>query len=307
VPLARKIIRVAIQLASNQTNQPQNFAESGTNTVTLDGHRASVRVQNSGAAAGSAAQVAVWGMTPSLMDQLSTLGMVVQMIPRNTITITAGEETQDGSNNTSTVFVGTILQAYGDFNNAPDVPFRLECLAGAAEQAIPFPASSYTGGTDVSTILSAIASKMGWGFENNGVNVQLANPYLSGSAIDQVRSVAEHAHINASLINNVLCIWPRFGSRKASGIPLIAPAPAGQMIGYPTYTQQGILVRTIFDPRIAFGGQIQVQSSLKKASGTWNVFKLDLKLDSLLPKGLWEQEIYAYNPNFPSPIPPQAS
>lgn len=299
--LISRIIDVAIKLASTAGNQPNTFSESGTDQVTLKGSRTSVRIQNSGAAAGSSAQVSIWGMTLSLMDQLSTLGAVIQMIPRNTITVTAG----DAVSGMSTVFVGTITQAYGDFNAAPDVPFKFECLAGAAEQVIPYPASSFTGSTDVATILSAIASKMGWGFENSGVSAQLSNPYFSGSAMQQVRTIAEQVRINASLINNVLAIWPRYGARAGNGIPLIAPAPAGQMIGYPTYTQQGLLLKNIYDPRIVMGGQVRVESSLKKATGTWNVAKLDHALDSLVPRGQWMSTIYAYNPNFPQPLPPQ--
>lgn len=299
--LVERVIDVAVKLsAAVGSNQPNNFAESGGDQVTLSGHRVSARIQNSGSAAGSHATISVWGMSQSLMDQLSTLGMVIQMVPRNTITVTAGDRT----GGMSTVFIGTILDAYGDYNSAPDVPFRFECLAGAAEQAIPYPVSSFTGATDVATVMSAIASKMNWGFENNGVSVKLASPYFSGSAMQQVRTIAEHARINAAVVNNVLAIWPRYGNRKG-GTPLVAPPPTGQMIGYPSYTQQGIMLKNIFDPRIIMGGQIQLQSSLTKASGLWNVLKLDHALDALMPKGQWMSTIYAYNPRFPAPIPPQ--
>lgn len=297
-------IEIAILLAQNTgANQPGVFAGTSSNTTTLSKHRASVHVQNSGGLAGSGAQVDVWGMAPSLMNQLSTLGMVVQQIPRNTLTITAG----DASSGMSTVFIGTIMQAYGDYNSAPDVPFKFECLSGAAENAIPFPASSFTGGTDVAVILSTIAKKNGWGFENSGVSAKLANPYLSGSAIEQVRKVAEAVHINAILVNNVLAIWPRYGARAGLGIPLIAPRPVGEMIGYPSYTQQGILVKTVFDPRLSMGGQFNLQTSLPQTSksGIWNIYKLDLDLEEKVPKGQWRSVIYGYNPNFPAPIPPQ--
>lgn len=306
----RRRIELAIKLAQNtQTNQPNTFVESGTDTVSLTGLRTSVRIQNSGAAAGSKAMVTVFGLNQSLMNQLSTLGMVISIVPKNTITITAGDE----GGQMTTVFVGTILDAYADYGSAPNVPFIFECRSGAVEQAIPYPASSYTGSTDVSVILSAIAKRVGWGFENNGVNVKLSNPYYSGSAMDQVRRVAEAARINASLINKVLCIWPRFGARAAGGIPLISPATG--MIGYPSFTQQGILVKTLFDPRINFGGQVKVESSIftaqslariQNVESTWNVSKLDLMLDQEMPRGEWTSIIYGYNPRYPKPLPPQA-
>ncbi len=311
----KREIAVAVKLAQRTgANQPGVFAGTSSDTVTLKDHRASVRVSNSGGQAGSRAQVTIWGMAPSLMNQLSTLGMVIQQVPQNILTVTVG----DAQSGMSTVFVGTITDAYGDYNQAPDVPFIFECLSGAAENAIPFPASSYTGAADVATILSAIAERAGWGFENSGVSVQLSRPYLAGSAMEQVQKVAEAARINAQLVvgagqgaggpGNVLAIWPRYGARQALGVPLLAPKPNGQMVGYPSYTQQGIMVKNLFDPRLAMGGQFKLETSLPQTSksGIWNIFKLDLALDSLLPKGQWMSTVYGYNPNFPAPIPPKA-
>jgi hypothetical protein len=307
-------IEIAVKLAQRTGgNQPATFAGTGSDTVTLRDHRCSVRISNSGGQAGSRASISVWGMTPSLMNQLSTLGMVIQQVPQNTLTVAAG----DDASGMSTRFVGTITDAYGDYNAAPDVPFIFECLAGAAENVIPFPASSYPGAADVATILSAIAQRAGWGFENSGVNVVLSRPYLAGSALDQVRRVAEAARINAQLVvgagqssagpGNVLAIWPRYGTRSALGVPLLAPKPNGQMISYPSYTQQGIMVKNLFDPRLAMGGQFRLETSLPQTSksGIWNIFKLDEALDALLPKGHWMSTVYGYNPQFPAPIPPK--
>lgn len=301
----QRIVEVSVKLASNsKTNQPNSFSESGSDTVTLRGSRTTVRIQNSGAPAGSTARVEVFGMTPSLMNQLSTLGLVFNIVPRNTLTIVAG----DANSGLATVFSGTITAGYGDYNAAPDVPFHFECNSGLADAVAPAPASSFTGPTDVATIMSGFARQMNLGFENSGVTGKLSNPYFAGNTWTQLRACAEHAGINAEVINgNVLAIWPKGGSRTGGPIPLISKDTG--MIGYPAYTQQGIIVRTIFNPQIAFGGLVKVQSSLKSVSdvGTWAVQKLDLALDSLVPRGHWMGTIYAYNPRYPKPIPPQAS
>ena len=298
----QRLIEVSVKLAGDPTtNQPATFAESGTDTVTLSGSRTSVRIQNSGAPAGSTARVNVWGMTPSLMNQLATLGLVFNIVPRNTITIAAG----DAGSKLATVFSGTITAGYGDYNAAPDVPFIFECNSGLADAVAPASPSSFTGAADVATIMSGFARQMNLGFENNGVTIQLSNPYFSGNVMTQMRACAEHANINAEIINgNVLAIWPKGGSRTGGSMPLVSKDTG--MIGYPAYTQQGIIVRTLFNPQIAFGGMIQVQSALQKASGQWAVQKLDLALDSLVPHGQWMSTIYGYNPKYPRPIPPQA-
>lgn len=323
--LIQRRIDIAIRLAAGPgTNQPAQFANTTSDTITLTNHRTSVRVQNSGGLAGSSANISVWGMRPSLMNELSTLGLVVAQVPNNILTVTAGDE----RSGMSTVFTGTIMQAYADYNSAPDVPFKFECLAGAAENAIPFPASSFPGATKVADILSAIAQRAGWGFENSGVppvQTVLQRPYYAGTSLNQVQRICAAARINFQLMagvnrsvdqpGNILAIWPLYGSRSTpAGIPLIGPrgiTGAGQMIGYPSYTQQGIVVRTLFDPRLIMGGQFKLISSLPSEtragignkSGIWNILKLDLALEALKPKGAWESICQGYNPQFPRVIP----
>lgn len=318
--LTRRIVEVTVKLATNsRTNQPNTFSESGTDTVTLRGSRTSVRIQHSGAPAGSTAQIDVFGLTPSQMNQFSTLGLVFNIVPINTILISAG----DAASGLSLVFTGTIQSGYGDYDSAPDVPFKFMAKAGLAGAVTPSAASSFTGSTNVATIMEGFAKKLKIGFENNGVDVKLASPYFSGNLWTQLRACAEHAHINAEIVDggSKLAIWPKGGSRATKSIPLIAPLPDGQMIGYPAFTQQGIIVRTVFDPKIQFGGLVKVrtpfldnllaaqrrinQTFKLPADSVWAVNKLDLALDSLVPKGQWMSTVYAYNPNYPKPIPPQ--
>jgi len=305
-------ITVAIKLATNtQTNQPNKFSESGTDTVTLIGSRTSVRVTNSGSPVGGRAQVRIWGLTPSIMNQLATLGLVVNLVPRNTVTVSAG----DKGGSPSVVFSGTIWASYGDYTSQPDVPFILECLSAGAEAVVPATASSFSGMTDVATIMSGIARQMNMGFENNGVSVQISNPYYSGSAREQARKCAEQAGINWGIDAKGLSIWPRGGNRNTPNVPVISPATG--MVGYPAFTQQGIIVRTLFNPQISFGSLIRVESDLltglKAAQGAqnatsfpsqWAINKLDLALDAYVPKGDWMSTIYAYNPGYAKSIIP---
>lgn len=301
----RKLLSLSVQLAGDpQTNQPQQFAETGADTVTITDKRISVRIQNSGAPSASAAQVMAYGLSQSVMNQLSTLGMVLNLVPKNTLTIAAGNDPSA----LSTVFIGTIVEAYADYASAPDVPFVMNCQAGAADLTAPAVPTSYAGKTQVATIMAAFARAQNLGFENNGVTASLTNAYYSGSIVEQRQQCARDANINAEVVNgNVLAIWPRFGSRNTQSVPLIAAPPQGQMIGYPSFTQQGILVRNLFDPQISFGGKVQVQTdeeALQKANGTWTIHKLDLALDSQVPGGEWSMTAFCYNPNSPSPVIP---
>lgn len=323
--IQQKLIQLQVQLAPGTgTNQPNSFVQSGVNvgdTVTLSGLRMSVRIQNSGSPLDQRATVKVWGLTPSLMAQLATLGLVFNLVPKNTLTIQAGQ-TLNGAPQLATIFSGTIWAAYADYEAQPDVPFIFECQAGAAAATLNVPPSSFPGSASVATMMAGFARQMNLGFENNGVTATLTNAYFSGSAKTQAQKCADSAPITWGIFVNVLAIWPRGGNRATPNVQIISPATG--MITYPAFTQQGIIVKTLFNPQIAFGQLVEVQSSVLSAiaaaqpnqpalpNGTtvptfpsqWALTKLDLALDTLLPKGQWMSTIYAYNPGYSRTILP---
>lgn len=142
------------------------------------------------------------------------------------------------------------------------------------------------GQADVATIMKSLADQMGFAFENNGVQVQLSNPYFPGTALAQAKACARAADISMTIDRGTLAIWPKFGFRAdPDGPPLISAATG--MRGYPRYSSNGIEVATLFNPRIKPGGQIQVQSQLQMACGTWLVSNATHVLESETPNGQW--------------------
>jgi hypothetical protein len=252
------------------------------NTVTLDGHRATALITKAGLASMGGAEVTIYGMRDDQMAQLSTLGLIPSLIKRNTITIKAGDDV----NGMSQVFQATIFQGWQDFSGAPDSCFRVTCFAGLIEAVTPIAASSYPGRVDAAQVMSDLAKTMNLKFENNGVSAILTNPYWPGTARQQVVKVAEAGNFNWVIDNGTLAIWPIGGSRAGS-IPLIS-ADTG-LVGYPTFYSLGINVKTLFNPAIVYGSQVQVQSILKAASGTWIVKTLSYDLSADTPSGDWFQ------------------
>lgn len=306
----QKLITVEIQLASAPgTNQPISLTpgtiQGAGNSVTLSGLRTSVRVWNAGAAVGCHATIKVWGLTQSLMNQLATLGMAFNIIPKNIITVMAGDNTAP----LATVFQGTIYAAYGDYEAMPDVPMTFIAVSGGGAVVTKANPTNFPGSASIATMMQSLATSMGFNFENNGVTGTLADEYLEGTLYDQAKKVAEDAGIEWGIINGTtLAIWQKGDSRSSLTIvPIIAAPPIGQMIGYPAYTQQGIIVKTLFNPQVQFGGRIQVVSSLPQASGIWSVYKIDQALDSLVRNGQWMSTCYAYNPNFNRGIIPPST
>lgn len=320
----QRLIKVTVSLADNpQTNQPNTFAATGTSTVDLTGSRAQVRIENSGNPNSCQAEVKIWGLQPSIMNQLATLGLVWNLIPRNTIAIQAG----DSQSGLATIFAGYILAAYGDYEAQPDVPYVLSCNLTGSNAAITVAPTSYPQPFSVATAMASIANAMGAGFQNSGnVNITLPPMYIRGSLREQAQKIADAANIYWGFPSgNVLEIWTKTGSRTTPSIPVVSPA--GGMISYPAFTQNGIMVKTLFDPLLSVGSLFKVQSSLLSAIANaqplqpnfasptspaqpfptqWAIVKLDLALDTMLPNGEWCSIVTGYNPGAAGVlVPPQ--
>ena len=294
-------LRATISLASIQ-GQPQSFpGTGGADTVVVTNLRMSADVQHAGGPSDGTLNLTIYGLQFSTINRLSTLGMQINLVPRNTITLEAGQDDGQGNfTNGSVVFTGYILSAYGDFNAQPEVSFHITAHTLAPYATAPVKATSFKGSTDVAIIMSGFATLMACKFENNGVQTQLQNPYFSGSARQQAQACVKAAGINWNHGDlGILAIWPKNGSRGGS-IPVVSPTSG--MKGYPSYTAYGISVETVFNPSIGFGGKIQVNSSLQPATGQWVVYGLNHFLESDMPGGAWFSTVLGYNPKYPTPI-----
>jgi hypothetical protein len=287
--LTIKQLGVDISLASG------SFSEGGE-TVKLRGFRMSASIQNAGGYSDGTLDLTIYGMSRSLMNQLSTLGMQVNLVPKNPITLSAGED-----DNLTTAFQGYIIAAYADYNTAPEVAFHISAHTLGAFATAPAKPTSFPGSVDVATIMSGFAAQMGLRFENSGVTTKLPPSYFSGSLREQARACVRNAGINwNSGEGGVLAIWPRKGSRNGQ-IPVLAPPPNGGLIGYPTYTAYGITLRNLFIPSLGLGQKVQVKSSVL-TTGEWQVYSLGHELECEMPGGKWETGISAYNPKNPTPV-----
>ncbi|MBR8479456.1 baseplate hub protein [Burkholderia cenocepacia] len=283
----RKRIDLTITLGEGE------FGDDGSNTVTLTGLRVQSLITVPGGDAMAAAQIRAFGIPLAMINQLTTVGPINTAIrAQNAVQLAAG----DDENGMHVVYSGTIGEAWGDFQGTPDVPLNIIGYAGLIQAVKPVGALSYVGTVDVATVMEELAKTMGLTFENNGVQVQLSNPYFPGTALAQVRACARAADINYLIDRDTLAIWPRAGARATTGdVPLISPETG--MRGYPTFSSNGLGISTEFNPNIKNGGQVKVQSSLPVACGIWNVFDLSHALESEVPDGAWFTQLSAYPQN----------
>jgi hypothetical protein len=222
----------------------------------------------------------VFGMTLDMMNKLSKIGRLALSATLNGVRVDAS----NGLGGMTNVYQGTINEAWADFTGAPDCAFNVSAQSGWFQDIKPADPQSYQGASDVATVMADLASKMGFTFENNGVQAVLQNPYLSGTYYQQAQSVAQAADINMTIQNGVLAIWPRDGYR-GDAVPLIAPETG--LVGYPRFNATGITLVTLFNPAIVHGGRVQVKSQLTAACGIWLVNMMAHNLSSQMPNGPW--------------------
>lgn len=298
--LLQRRLGVMISLSQERvpgvTDQRTTFTQGG-NSVTLPaGLRMSASIHHAGGLPDGTMDLTIYGMTDSLMKQLSTLGMQVNLVPKNPIVLTAGV---DG--NMSTAFSGYIISAFADYNAQPEVAFHINAHTLAAFGTAPATASSYKGPADVATIMSGYATQMGLRFENSGVQTKLPNCYFPGSLRAQAQAVVKQAGISWNAgEKGLLAIWPKNGVRNGS-VVVVASPPKGNMKGYPTYTAYGIMLENLYEPNFGLGQQISVESSVLTTS-QWGIWQLSHELECEVVGGKWFSVVQAYNPKFPKPV-----
>lgn len=232
---------------------------SGQNTVKLSNLRVKVDVLKQGSPSMDKAVARVYGVTSSVMNSISTLGIPLNFWRiGNAMLIEAG----DATNGMFTVFNGYLHQAFQDFDEVPETSLVLVAWGGQDHAIIPVGATSYAGDTDVATIMQTIATKAGWGFEGNSVKVTVSNPYLWGTALQQAHDLARMANIEVYLDTgknpNLLAIWDKTKTRGGP-VPLIN-ARSG-LVGYPKFQSNGMSFRCLFNPNIKLAGQIKMEST----------------------------------------------
>lgn len=260
-----------------------SFGEDGSNTFEMSGVRASATIEKNGLVDNATANLKIYGLPLSVMNKLTLLGKPLIDGRHNTVTVSAG----DDDSGASVVFVGTIQEAWVDGRNAPQVAFVVTAFSGIVPAMKPVPPVSYKGTVDVALVVSGIAQQAGYLFENSGVTAQIADPYLSGTALQQLQKITRAADVNCTIEPTApptIAIWPKDKARQSESL-LISPETG--LIGYPMRTENGIELQTLFNPSIVFGGLIEVQSSLTPANGSWSVFRVAHDLEAETPGGKW--------------------
>lgn len=257
-----------------------SFGDGKNNTATISGLRTSAIIQATGGASNSNMNLSIWGLPLSMMNQLSTVGTQLNARYDNAVTVEAG----DDESGMTLVFGGRIFEAFVDGNSQPNVAFRVQAAPGPFVAVKPVPALSVRGSADAAGMMGNLAKQMGFAFENNGVNVKLANPYFGGTAWTQAMAIARHGNFDLIFERNAMVISPRGKPRQGDAI-LIAPETG--LVGYPQFSEAKVIVRCLFNPAVKQLGLVEVKSDLTPANGKWQVLAIVYELEAQIPNGKW--------------------
>lgn len=273
----KKELRFVITLGNG------TFGSGSANQIVLEGYRASVKIDKAGGMMMGTLNAQIYGVSQSDMNSCVTFPFQPQRLSQGVVFNTVQVFAIDGDQETL-IFTGNIVNAWGNYQNQPDVFLSIQAQSTAAAQLTPATPTSYQGQIDVATAMGALASAMGLTFENNGVNVQLSNMYLANTNLEKAKTLAQAAGIWMYIDNGVMAIAPAYQPRSTP-IPLISDQTG--MVGYPTFDGFGVNFKMLFNPSVVFGGSLQIQSDIPQANGVWITTSIAYQLESEKPGGAW--------------------
>ena len=269
-------LRVTITLGNED-----RFASSGKNTIIIDNLRVIAGITQFGGQTTGTANVSIYGMLESDMNQVTTLSTdnyTTEQKPflrQHSILIEA-----DGS----PVFDGIITNAWGMYQMQPDVYLHIEANELFLHKVTPLEPTSIKGVVQVADIFKHFADIMKLNFENNGVDMIDDDVALVGSAWEQAAEYAKHCKIELAHEGRTLIINRR-GQARQGKIPLINEKTG--LVGYPSFDTFGVSFKSLFNPAIRFLGLVRIETPIKRADGEFRVQMIKLLLESEKPGGAW--------------------
>lgn len=271
-----------------------NFGSSSANQITLRGFRATVDIDKAGGMMMGTLRASIFGVKQTDINSITTIQWQPLAFIPNTIQVFA----IDGDQSTL-VFTGNIINAWGNYDNMPDVYLNIQAQAAYFSQLQPIAPTAFSGPVDAVSLMQTVIGKINasvsstqslYTLENNGVpSTPIVNPYFANTGLEQLKDIARAAAIWLYVDNTIIAITPANQPRNKP-VPVISKTTG--LKGYPTFDGVGVKFQMLFSPSITFGGSVQVQSpEIPRASGIWIATSVGLKLQSATPNGSWLMDI----------------
>lgn len=284
-PYIERIARVDIKV-----DRKDSSGATQTLSFSFQQHRMRISVRQGGNQYGNA-RVEIFGMPLEAMNQISRLWLEA-LTPQNTDTLEIA--VWDGTAFVS-LFSGVITWSAVDASGMPAVKLIVE--ANAAFALANATASPYAnaGPVKLQDALTAIVAPINFtvDYSANLAPAELVDVRVQGSPLTQVGAILKAFPKIRWLVNlQRLVVFP--SDAPFSNDPVRIASDNG-MVGNPVYSTSGLQVATIFNPQIAPGVQLNVESATFDFVNRtkWVAAVLAHDLEPNLPGGKWHTSIGA--------------
>lgn len=277
----KKAIKVSISLA-------EGTFDGENNEVTLPKVPVHVTMDRTGGDELPKCTIEVKNLSMSLMEQLTVLSFRKLQTYNNVIKVMAGEEDRE----LDLVFQGEISSAIPVFSSDGTVTFRIEAASGYYPLQLSTPPVSVNGETTIEYLMGQFAKEAGYILENNGVTGSVSNSVFVGTPVMKARLLARQTGIDLLIENGKFVILPSYKDNRENIVPLISKNTG--LIGYPSFTNDGIECECLFNPNVEIGGLVKLESVVPKATGVWRVTRIYHDLEAYNSSGgNWHTKIDA--------------
>lgn len=260
---------------------------------TYSGLRCYVVVTQANLGSGVHAQIRIWGMTLSDINNFTRAGTTYYSA-NNRVKVEAGD--LDGP--LASIFSGDVIYAYPDFKEQPDSAFVVEANGTTDIQLNKATPQTFNrANVSIDEVLNQILKPAGIALENRGLKAVINFGYFAGTVWTQIERAVKAANGLAYYdpVGKKLIIAPKPQFGQTTGGKTIQIDAAHGLVGYPEFQQSRIVVRCLFSPGIFTSpmDKIRVQSELQSACGVWTAFQVDYELSAEIPGGPWEMVVQA--------------
>ncbi|WP_284554232.1 hypothetical protein [Lelliottia sp. T2.26D-8] len=259
-------------------NETSSFDKSGNNTISINEARATVSFQSSGNLFGTQVTASIFGLGIEMLSALSAkaMGFFGSDTDRISMKIFVGE---------TALFVGYMTSSIANMNSIPNSALMITATANADLQnkvASPF---SFNGATPVPDILNAICNAAGYKALITGLDgLVVTNPHYEGDIFSQLTALCNDVNVAMSVTPPSISFWPQ-DSKRDDVKPFISPEYG--LIGYPIFSNGGLMFQTQFSTLLTTGRDVQIETSLPHASGVYKLTSVSHELSSWVADGPW--------------------
>lgn len=273
------------------TNDSFSNTDSSKNTLKISDVRSYVSMEINGGMTGITIDAQIYGLSIEHMAKISGSGFKYTASQGAKIRIEV-----DGI----VFFQGQVIWARPDYNQAPDIPLMISAMSNPDNMWKPITDTSIAGSATLKNIIGTLGGKVGVSVGDCDVNQTFTNVFLRGgfmSQYSQLQQMLDPLNIFLDYNSQHISAYNQNASGSSSNSDILLSKDTG-MIGYPTFTEYGIIVNAIYQEGFKINRFVKVESEIPNVSGEYKIVQGSRhSLSSWVENGPWTSTLMLVHPN----------